>query len=326
MLLLVSLYLAGCGGFYGPYSNATALNPDRSASIQVGLMDCSEVREKLGKPIISSGYWGFDLFQADVAQRAVPTAMFIPLGVAKDTLNRYTIVTYDAAGRAGAFSSGIFRRPTKWRIGDPIAYDHRSVHLRVGELLFFVHVIGSRKENLLAIPAGRDRYLRDAGTASDSTIVIGAGDRAVVDTVSVDGGPSRGLPLRSAQYDLFFEPGEREAWLKDLEQPVEVASGEGWAHGAQELHVLVALRLPAGEHTLKFSASHHRGDHTASVTCRPRQVTYLLVDNERGRGGFRPLLVNWRSELTATIPDCFNQRPLVLMSDGEWCVDADPLK
>lgn len=319
-------WLMGCGG-YVPLSAPTAGNPDRSASIRLGEMERAEVRALLGQPVVSSGNWGFDLFRSENAQRAVAVATLIPVGLVKDMLNRYTLVTYDPAGRAEALASGLFRRPTRLRQGDPISSDARSLHLRVGELLFFAHAVGSRRENLLATPKARDAFLKRAGFSTESTIVIGAGDRAAADEVSIDGAPRRPVPMRSEQYDIFFSEGEREAWLQGIEAPVSHWHlSEPWAQGAKELDAVVVLRLPAGEHTLQFSGRRYRGNHTVSVSCRPGQVAYLVVDPEEGRGGLRRPLVDWRTQLTETMPDRFSQRPLVLMMDGEWYVDADPVK
>jgi hypothetical protein len=273
----------------------------------------------LGAPQITSTYWGFDLFRADTEQTDVVFAVTpwpIPFARVKDQLQRYTLVTYDAKGRASAVATGIFRRPTPWRKVSPIEFDYPSLHLRTGELMFYIDPFGNREVNMLVAPPGRDIYLQRAQASTDCMVVLGCGDRGCGDQLSVDAGPARRLPVRNA-YAYRIKQGELDSWLQGAE-PSGSGASTPW------LEALVAFKLSAGEHVLEFSASHLGGTHSLRFTCRSGEVTCLVVSASDNGKFMTRALVDWQIDQTDTMPERFARRPLVLLDDGQWYVDAEP--
>jgi hypothetical protein len=273
----------------------------------------------LGTPQLSSAYWGFDLFRASTEQAEVVMAVTplpVPFACIKDQLERYTLVAYDANGRASAVATGIFRRPASWRNVSPIRFDYPSLHLRAGELMFFVDPEGAREVNLLVAPPGRDAFLQHARSSNDCTVVLGCGDRGCGDQVSVDAGPVRRLPVRTA-HAYWFREGERDSWLQGVEP-----------HGSDArmpwLEAIVAVKLATGERALEFSAKHLGGSTALQFACRPGEVTYMVISASGNESFWRPALVDWQVNRSDTMPESFARRPLVLMDDGQWYVDANP--
>jgi hypothetical protein len=318
-LLLATLMLASCASIdvVNPKAPLDSL-PDRAAAIRPGLDDRSAVRGLLGTPLFASSRLRFDLFREGTTQTLVPVVLTpwpVPFGRMKDELLRYTLVTYDDAGRAAALASGIFRRPSEFRRTAPIDDEVSALHLRVGELMFFVDPEGERRERMLVAPAGRDAWLRDAADPTACTVVVGCGDRGCSDRLAVDDGPERRLPLRATQL-YWLKEETRAAWMAGTS-----ASGTeplAW------LETLVAIRLAPGEHALRFSSRHYDGDHRAALGCHSGEVAYLRVHARAEEGGFKRRLVDWRVERLASMPDAFARRPLVVLHDGEWFVDAGP--
>jgi hypothetical protein len=319
VLVLSLSLLSGCAVDHVSPKDPTTFIPNRSAEIAVGQTGRTSVRNLLGAPRLASTYWGFDLFRADTEQTNVVFAVTpwpIPIGRIQDQLQRYTLVAYDGQARASAVASGIFRRPAAWRNVAPIETDFPSLHLRAADLMFFVDPEGARDVNMLVAPAGRDAFLQRARTSPGCTAVLGCGDRGCGDQLAVDAAPARRLPLRNA-HAYWFREGERDAWLRGVE-----------AHGRDArmpwLETLVAVRLSAGEHALEFSARHLGGSAAFTFACRPGEVIYLVV-NATDNGHFmKRALVDWQIERADTMPERFARRPLVLLDDGHWYLDAEP--
>jgi hypothetical protein len=92
------------------------------------------------------------------------------------------------------------------------------------------------------------------------------------------------------------------------------------------LETLVAFNLSAGEHVLEFSAKHLGETHSLRFACRSSEVTYLVISaSDNGRFRNR-VLVDWQIDRTDTMPERLARRPLVLLDDGQWYVDAEPKK
>ena len=304
--------LTGCALSYISPDCPETLIPDYSSEVTVGQMERAAVRGVLGAPQFSSSYWGFDLFRADTEQAEVVFAITpwpIPFARLKDQFHRYTLVAYDANGRASALGSGLFRRPSSWRKASPIRQDFRSLQLRAGELMFFVDPEG-QEVNLLVSPPGRDAFLEHARSSNDCTVVLGCGDRGCADQLSVDAGPVRRLPVRTPSV-IWYREGERDSWLQGIEP-----------YSTPWLEAIVAIKIAAGEHTLEFSAKHLGGRTSVKVVCRPGEVNYLVV-SATSKESFWPTLVDWQITQSDTMPDCFARHPLVLLDDGQWYIDAD---
>jgi hypothetical protein len=318
-LVLGLSLMTGCAIEQVSPEDPKRLIPDRSPEIAVGRMDRAAVRGVLGAPRLSSAYWGFDLFRADTEQSEVAYAVTpwpIPFARITDQLQRFTLVAYDADDRASAVSSGLFRRPAAWRNTSPIAHDYPALHLRAGELMFFVDPEGARDVNLLASPRRRDAFLERARSSGGCTVVLGCGERGCGDQLSVDAGPARRLPVRTA-HGYWIAAGARESWLRGTEN-----------HGSDArmpwLEALVAINLAAGEHALEFSARHLGGKSSLALACRPGEVTYAVINASSNNSFWSPALVDWQIDRSDTLPERFARRALVLLDGGEWYTDAEP--
>lgn len=290
--------------------------PDRSSGIRPGQTDRAAVRGLLGEPLLSSDPLHFDLFREGTTQSMVPVMLTpwpVPVGRMKDELLRYTLVSYDGTGRVDARASGVLRKPSEFRRTAPIDGEHPALHLRVGELMFFVDPEGERSENLLIAPDGRDALLRTTHNPSTCTVVMGCGNRGCSDKLAVDGGPDRRLPLRIVQL-YWLKKSEREAWMAGM-----ALSG---SEPLPWLETLVAMQLSPGEHALKFSARHLGGEHEIKLACRPGETVYLVVSARNNEAFFNRALVDWQVERLDTMPDAFAQRPLVVLYDGAWFVET----
>ena len=318
-LLLGTFVLGSCVSIdiVNPKAPQAAL-PDRAAGIRPGQDDRTAVRGLLGTPLFASVPLRFDLFREGATQTLVPVVLTpwpVPFGRMKDELLRYTLVAYDDAGRVAALASGIFRRPSELRRVAPIDDEATALHLRVGELMFFVDPEGERRENLLVAPAGRDAWLSSAAGAAACTVVVGCGDRGCGDRLAVDDGADRRLPLRATQL-YWLETEAREIWMAG-------ASASG-SEPLPWLEALVAIRLAPGGHVLRFSSRHHDGNHDFALTCRAGELAYLRVNARAEEDFLKRRLVDWQVERLASMPEAFARRPLVVLHDGEWFVDAGP--
>jgi len=53
-------------------------------------------------------------------------------------------------------------------------------------------------------------------------------------------------------------------------------------------------------------------------------LTYLVVSASSNESFWYPALVDWQVERRDAMPARFMRRPLVLLDDGKWFVDAEP--
>jgi hypothetical protein len=319
LLVLGMLLISGCAIDSISPKDPTTYIPDRSAEINVGQMEREVVRNNLGKPPFSSAYWGFDLFRAETEQTNVPYAITpwpIPFARIKDKLYRYTLVNYDAKGITSAIATGIFRRPTDWRSASPIKHDFQTLHLRTGDLMFYADPAALR-ENILGAPTARDNYFQLAHSSAGCMVVVGCGDRGCGDQLAVDEGEVRRLPLQNyvGSY-AFVKESSRMSWLQGVEQAVRGSN--------DQLETLVAVKLPPGKHLLEFSNYYIGGKDAVNFACRPGELTYITVSASDNNRFINHLLVDWRIEQSDKMPESFEHRPLVLLYDGQWYVDAEP--
>jgi hypothetical protein len=313
--------LVGCAVDVVSPKDTQAFIPDQSPRVKVGQMGRAAVRAELGQPLHLSAYWGFDLFRTQTEQSDTVIAWTpwpIPFARIKDKLQRYTLVAYDGNDRAAAVVSGIFRRPAAWRNASPIESDFPALHLRAGDLMFFVDPEGARQENLLVARDARDAFLRRAASASACTVVLGCGDRGCGDQLTVDANPPRRLPLRVAHV-YWLKTLEREAWLEGIEAAAD-SKKMPW------MEALVAVRLAPGEHVLEFSSKYLDGRHAERIACRPHSVSYWVVTASDNGSFMHHALVDWQVERADAMPARFSRRPLVLMDDGQWYVEPEPVE
>lgn len=316
--LLVTLFLASCASIdiVNPDDPVAAL-PDRSAAILPGQTDRAAVRSLLGEPLQAGDRLRFDLFREGTTQTMVPivlTPLPVPFGRMKDELLRYTLVSYDDSGRAAALASGIFRKPSEFRRTARIDGENAALHLRVGDLMFFVDPQGERRENLLVAPNARDGVLRRVHSPAACAVVLGCGSRGCSERLAVDGAPERRLPLRIVQL-YWLKEDERESWM--------AGTSSSGTEPLSWLESLVALQLSPGEHALRFSSDPFSGEHEISLACRPGEIVYLMVNSRDNEHFFNRALSDWQVERLDSMPASFTRRPLVILYGGEWFVEAE---
>lgn len=314
--LSAGAWLAACAplGVVSPVDPQAEL-PDRTAHLTPGQTPRSQVRAVMGEPLVHSPAWGFELYRAEAEQHQTLIAVTpwpVPFARVADHLQRYTLVTYDAAERVQGRATGLFRRPADWRSASPIERDFMALHLRVGDLLLFIDPEGERQANLLAAPPVRDDYLQRSRTSSGCTIVMGCGATGCANRLAVDDGAPSPLPLRLTQM-FWLPPAQREDWLRGLAVP-DPADRFAW------LEALVAVSLAPGEHVLRFSARSLGGEGVLPLTCRPGALQYLVMHARDDGSRLRHALVDWHFDLTDAPPPSFLQRPLVLRFDGRCLV------
>ena len=314
-LLFATLLISSCASIdiVDPEEPLAAV-PDRSSGIHLGQTDRAAVRGLLGEPLFASDRLRFDLFREGTTQSMVPVVLTpwpVPFGYMTDELLRYTLVTYDGAGHAAALASGVFRKPSEFRRTAPIDSQHSALHLRVGDLMFFVDPEGERRENLLIAPDGPDALLRNIHSPSACTVVFGCGHRGCSDRLAVDGGPDRRLPLRIVQL-YWLKKDKRESWM--------AGTSSSGTEPLSWLETLAATQLSPGDHALKFSSSHYGGEHEVSLSCQPGEIVYLVVNARDNERFFNRALVDWQVERLDSMPDAFSRRPLVVLYGGEWLV------
>jgi hypothetical protein len=92
------------------------------------------------------------------------------------------------------------------------------------------------------------------------------------------------------------------------------------------LEALVAVTLAAGEDAIEFSSRHLGGRASLKFTCGPGAVIYLVIDASSNESYWSPALVDWQIDQSDAMPERFVRRPLVVLDDGQWYVDAEPSK
>jgi len=90
------------------------------------------------------------------------------------------------------------------------------------------------------------------------------------------------------------------------------------------IEMLVALKLAPGERVLEYSAKHLGGKTSLKLVCSPGEVNYVVLSATSNESFWNPALVDWQIDRTDMMPERFARRPLVLMYDGQWYVDANP--
>ncbi|QSX34996.1 hypothetical protein JYB87_07200 [Shewanella avicenniae] len=315
IVLLSTMLLIGCAADSVSPLNPSEFIPDKSIGIFVGEMDEEAVHKVLGTPHLTNAYWGFELFIAEIEQTDVLYALTpwpVPIAHLTDKLQRYTLVTYDSHHKVSDIATGIFRRPASWRKVSPIQHNFMALHLRAAELMFFVDPEGERQVNLLATPHRRDSYFSAASEGRSCLVVFGCGNDGCADQVSVDAKPVSRLPLRQS-LAYWFQEGERERWLEDIE-PTDEAAKKPWVES------LIAIQLTDGEHHFYFSSKYLGGQGALSLNCAQGEMIFVTIHASSNESFWRPELIDWRFDITNTLPEHFMRRPLVMMDDGKWYV------
>ncbi len=298
--------------------------PDRSIDIIRARTDITAVHKMLGDPLIASRYWGFELYRETASQTEMPMALVIPVGVIKDDIHRYTLVSYDADQIIQSAASGIHRYPSGFRIASPIAYDHLSLSLQAGQIAC-IREWEDRHLTLLASPALRDRYLDLARSSPQSTLVIGCGTRECSEKLSIDGKPVLPLPcrLQVTEYDSdafeLLRRGEDQEFKR--------------RYPTVQYDTVAAIRLPPGNHSLKAwggrwcqgrLAGLLQGEISATVSCHAGEILFVVIDVSIGEVSWWGAKdTRWNIEVHDNMPDFFRDRWLVLYRGERWLADSE---
>jgi hypothetical protein len=321
--MFLCLGLAGCA-YVSPNPAATKL-PDKSGAVLPGQSNGESVRKTLGSPIITSRYWGVEVFRDASSQVEVPLAVIAPTGWMKDAIFRYTLVVYDTNGVAESTATGIHRKPSGWRTASPIEYGNLTLQMQAGDYTF-VCEWEDRHETLLVSPARRNVYLEQARRSSQATVVIGCGIGECASKLRVDNGPTLPLPCRLKAQNLdakaraLLREGKQEEYDK--------------AYPTKTYETVAALSLAPGNHTLKAwggrwqrdkLAGLFSGEHSVTISCEAGEILYVVIDvsaKEYSWSGAND--VEWRIEQHKEMPEFFGNRQFLLYRGGQWFAQPQP--
>lgn len=321
-LAMIMIAVFACIGVSACVSVITPQNPidhipDKSSAITASRMDMGEVRNIFGDPLISSRYWGVEVFREATSQLDVPVFIVVPFGVQKDDIYRYTLVSYSKDKTAESVATGIFRKP---RFLGPITTENLTLFLQTGDFTFVIEE-RDKLETLLVKPAKRDAYLQLARSSSQCTVVVGCNSYACSSALTVDKDPSLPIPYRAAMtaYDKDALNAYRQGTLKDIRKTYKNVQYDS----------LAVVSLMPGEHTLKVSEGRWQeggisggtgsGEQSISFACRRGEILYLVIQlsaSEYSRFGSKD--VEWRIDLHNEMPKVFFGRDLVIYRGGQW--------
>jgi hypothetical protein len=278
----------------------------------------------LGDPLITSRYWGVELFREESSQIEVPIAVVIPFARIKDDIYRYTLDAYDNDWIAKATASGIHRRPSAFRMVSPIEFNNLTLHLQSGDFTFVVEW-EDRHETLLATPARRDAYLTKAQFSSQCTAVIGCGPGECAEKLRVDQGPTLPLPcrLRVQNFDdnalTLLRQGKQEEYEK--------------AYPTRTYDTVAALSLTPGSHVLNSWGGRWKrgklaglfsGEQSMTFSCRAGEIVYLVIDvSAKEYSGWGARGIEWKIDLHKDMPEFFADRHLVIFRGDQWLLNPE---
>ena len=320
--VICCIWFGGCGSYVS--QNPADRMTDRSGAIMSGRLDSKAVRNILGNPLITSSYWGVEIFRDANSQIEIPIAIVIPFAMVKDDIYRYTLVSYDNEQIAKGSASGIHRRPTQWRMTRPIEYENLTLHLQTGDFTFVVQW-EDRYETLLVTPARRDAYLKQARLSSQCTVVIGCGTAECSDKLRLDDGPVLPLPCR-LKVQNFDANALKLLWQGKQEEYEK-------AYPIKTYDTVAALSLAPGSHTLKAWGGHWQRDKLAGLfsgeksitfSCRQGEILYIVIDvSAKEYSWWGAKGIEWKIDLQNKMPEFFTDRHLVLYRSDQWLVKPE---
>jgi hypothetical protein len=266
--------------------------PNQLENVAPGQMNRDEIRKKLGNPLASSRYWGFDLFQEGFLETSAGFVAYFVFGTPvynKQKHYRYTLVRYDDDGVAQAIDSGYIHTETEDVVG-------AKINLLAKDITF---IFDSRKQSgtnetlFVWSPEKRDAYLQFARSAPTCTLVAGCTGGHCFNELSIDGEPS----------NFVAEP------LPVLES-----------------QQMVALSLKPGTHDLGLSI-HNAGvffdsKYSLPLSCKAGEIVYLTVKHEQC--AVKRCNDEAKLSLHQDMPDEFANYTLQLWGGGKWLVNPEP--
>jgi hypothetical protein len=310
--------LAGCGDYISP--NPADQMPDKSGMILSERLGSAKVRNTLGNPLITSRYWGVEVFRDANSQIDIPFAFFIPFGMLKDDIYRYTLVSYDNEQTAKYTASGIHRKQTHWR--PPIEYNNVTIDLHAGDFTF-VAELWDGYETLLVSPARRDIYLESARQSQQCTVVIGCGTGECSSKLRVDNGPTLALPYRLKMQN--FDANALELLRQGKHEDEK-------SYRTKTFDTVAALSLSPGSHTLTAWGGRWMhsnagpfigGEKSINFSCREGEILYIVIEVSAKEYDWWSTKGVWKIDLLNEMPEFFADRHLVLYRGDKWLVKSE---
>lgn len=319
--------MTGCS--YVSPDPALADLPDHSATILPEFPSAEAVSQVLGTPWLASIAWGVEVYRDARTQTEVLSTTIIPSGRLQDDIYRYTLVSYGADRTATATASGIHRKPSKWRMTQPIELKDLALFLQAGDFTFAAGW-EDRHETLMISPAARDTFLAAAGQSSDATVVIGCGLHLCPAKLSIDGGPTLLIPYRLNP----AIPGGNAPLITGNTADTVVPYPASGVFPIRD--TIAAIRVSPGTHTLKSWGGNWQhgelaglisGNGSVSFTGSAGEVIYIVIDVSAREfswaGGAKD--IRWDITSQSLMPMLFRDRPLIVYRGERWLIEPESL-
>ena len=288
---VAAVMLGACVG-EGPVheSKIEATLPVTVAPIVVGQTDRAAVRQALGKPWLTSDYWGVDVFRvADSNVNIV--VILIPVWLSADGTKSYVLVSYDASGKVTGYSKDI---ASEGRVLAGTADQGAAAF--AGDVRFAVS--GGGDETFVGVAAARrDEYLRSHPPKDSCSMLVGCAGDWCGTRVAIDGRSTLAMPDAVTR------------WLPAV-APIRVNAGED------------RISISPARWSMSFEAE-------TQFSCDAGESIYVLIDFASSEasvpGGFRrklPATVTSSREM----PEAFRDQGMLIYANGAWLVAAEPGK
>lgn len=181
LVLVLSQPLSGCFVYQTPVKEVAAkveLLEDKYDEVVPRKTNRKEVIDILGKPVISSRHLKFDIFNRTARQYEIPFATIIPFSITWDTINVYTLITYDVNDIVDGISYSQYRSGFRSSVSEQCRIDTNR----------FSFIIKSHHNDrvILYYPPSITKYIGNISSSNSCTIVTISEDTCS-DTLSIDG-------------------------------------------------------------------------------------------------------------------------------------------
>jgi hypothetical protein len=323
VIMIIAVFVCiGSGGCVSIYNrNRIDQIPDRTNAITSSRMDSGMVKNMIGDPRISSRYWEVEVFREATSHIDVAGFIAIPVGMQKDDIYRYTLVSYNKDKSAESAVTGILRKP---RVLVPIETENLTLFLQTGDFTFVIEE-RDKLETLLVKPARRNTYLHRARSSPQCTAIVGCISHACPSALRVDNGISLPIPygIEMTIFDQDALKAYQQGKLRDIRKTYDNVRYDS----------IAAVSLMPGAHTLEFSEGRWQegglsgtvsGRQSISFACLPGEIRYLVIQvsaKELTRFGSKD--VEWRIDLQNDMPELFSHRDLVIYRGDKWILNPE---
>ncbi len=288
--VVLALSVSGCGELQVQESEIATSLPQKTAPIVLGQTDRADVRQGLGKPWLSSEYWGFDLFRVSDSNVSM-IVILIPVWAVFDSSKGYVLVSYDASGKVVAYGTDVARRGSLYA-GTP----DEAAAAHAGDVRFAAS--GDGDEAFVAVAsARRDEYLLSHPPEDGCGLLVGCLGDWCGARVAIDGRSTIAMP------DALTR------WLPAV-APVRVMPGNH------------RVEVSPSRWSYSFAAE-------TEFSCVTGESLYVVIDFPSGEdpvvGGFRrkfPATVTISREM----PGAFQEQGMLIYGNGAWLVNEKPGK